>query len=197
MPHRHLCSLTRLTKVLVLAAMMGVLKVSFSAAVENAVTHQLMGRRVAVVAGGEPAAADADVDTTTSISIALPTLVDFRDVEVLEHMPNMLPRTPPTKSLNEYHGARGSGQPAHRRTADLDDMLNNISTLDPSQWSAAEWLVVVLSLAFLGLFGCCLLTLCCCGGGGGGDLLRCLCCYEICCRGGSDIDACCDNYEIC
>lgn len=85
---------------------------------------------------------------------------------------------------------RGASQ--HRRTQDIDDMLNDMASRDPSQWSAAEWLVMILFLSFFGWLGCCLCTMCCCGRGGGSNILGWLCCYEICCRGGSDIDACCD-----
>lgn len=184
-----------LCHVLILAAMMGALTTSSSAAAEHVVTrHQLMGRRATVASGGARAAVVVDATPPH----ALPTFEEFHDVaspETGPYRPNIQSRTPPTKRAHEDPGTRGSVRAARRRTADLDDMLNDMATRDPSQWSAAEWLIMILFISFLGWVGCCLLTMCCCGGGGGGgDLLRCLCCYEICCRGGSDIDACCDNY---
>jgi hypothetical protein len=81
---------------------------------------------------------------------------------------------------------------AHRRTQDIEDILNEMATKDPSEWSAVEWIVMILFLSFLGWLGCCLLTICCCGGCDTSNLLGWLCCWEICCRGGSDIDRCCD-----
>lgn len=80
----------------------------------------------------------------------------------------------------------------HRRTQDIEDILNDMSTKDPSEWSAVEWIVMIFFLSFLGWLGCCLLTICCCGGCDTSNLLGWLCCWEICCRGGSDIDRCCD-----
>jgi hypothetical protein len=81
---------------------------------------------------------------------------------------------------------------AHRRTQDIEDILEGMATKDPSEWSAVEWIVMILFLSFLGWLGCCLLTICCCGGCDTSNLLGWLCCWEIFCRGGSDIDRCCD-----
>ncbi|KAL3811488.1 hypothetical protein ACHAXA_004396 [Cyclostephanos tholiformis] len=113
----------------------------------------------------------------------------------------------------EYWGLRGRskrvgydrasytmGQQMRRRDQDVEDMLNDMATRDPSDWSAIEWFVMLLFLSFLGWFGCCLFALCCCGGccdrGGGSclftDLLRYLCLWELCCRGGRDVAECCD-----
>jgi hypothetical protein len=90
-----------------------------------------------------------------------------------------------------------------RRDQDIEDLLNDMATRDPSEWSGIEWVVMMLFLGFLGWSACCLCALCCCGGccirggGGGGsyllsDLLRYLCLWELCCRGGRDVAECCD-----
>ena len=75
-------------------------------------------------------------------------------------------------------------------------MLNNMATREPSEWTGMEWVLMVLFLSFMGWMGCCLLALCCCGGCWGGcspsDLLCYGCLWELCCRGGRDIDECCD-----
>lgn len=88
---------------------------------------------------------------------------------------------------SKYHGTRGSVQ---RQTRDVEDMLQEMTRKDPEEWTAAEWILMLLFLSFFGWIGCCLLSLCCCGRGS--NILGWLCCYEICCRGGTDIDACCD-----
>lgn len=85
-----------------------------------------------------------------------------------------------------------SSSSVHRRTQDIEDILNEMSTKDPSEWTAIEWFIMILFLSFLGWLGCCLLTICCCGGCDTSNLLGWLCCWEICCRGGSDFDRCCD-----
>ena len=97
------------------------------------------------------------------------------------------------KENEDYHGTRGSMQLSsvqrQRQTQDVEDMLQDMATRDPSEWSPAEWILMILFLAFFSWIGCCLLSLCCCGRS---NILGWLCCYEICCRGGTDIDACCD-----
>ena len=97
----------------------------------------------------------------------------------------------------EYHGTRGSSaiRRRHRQTRDVEDMLQDISSKDPEEWTASEWLIMIVFLYFILQLGCCLLSLCCCGRGGGSNLLGCLCLWELCCRGGEDIDNCCD-YNI-
>lgn len=92
----------------------------------------------------------------------------------------------------EYAITTPSSTSAHRRTQDIEDILTEMSTKDPSEWTAIEWFIMILFLSFLGWLGCCLLTICCCGGCDTSNLLGWLCCWEICCRGGSDIDRCCD-----
>mmetsp|Transcript_37864 Transcript_37864/g.90618 ORF Transcript_37864/g.90618 Transcript_37864/m.90618 type:complete len:219 (-) Transcript_37864:23-679(-) len=74
---------------------------------------------------------------------------------------------------------------------DLEDTLQEIARKDPREWTAAEWLVMLIFLSFISWLGCCLLSLCCCGRRGS-NVLGCLCLYEICCRDGQDIDRCCD-----
>ena len=97
----------------------------------------------------------------------------------------------------EYHGTRGSSaiRRRHRQTRDVEDMLQDISSKDPEEWTASEWLIMIVFLYFILQLGCCLFSLCCCGRGGGSNLLGCLCLWELCCRGGEDIDNCCD-YNI-
>ena len=120
-------------------------------------------------------------------------------------------RLSPTAS-GEYRGMRGRGlddrvstmtttkikttdqeeQTGRRRDQDVEDLLNDMATRDPSDWSGIEWFVMLLFLSFLGWSGCCLLALCCCGGCSFSDLLRYLCLWELCCRGGRDVAECCE-----
>mmetsp|Transcript_40603 Transcript_40603/g.73227 ORF Transcript_40603/g.73227 Transcript_40603/m.73227 type:complete len:197 (-) Transcript_40603:259-849(-) len=190
-----------LRSILILAVLLSTLTISSSTEVaEDVTSHFLLGRKVQVISGTvtEHATAIGEGDVATMEIAApnnLPTATNFGDIAMMEMTSNnMQANNPPTKSSNEYHGTRGS---ASARRLDIEDMLTDMTSRDPEQWSAAEWLLMILFLCFFGWLGCCMLTLCCCGGGGGGgDLLRCLCLYEICCRGGSDIDACCD-YGAC
>lgn len=119
-------------------------------------------------------------------------------------------------TAEKYRGTRGRGgrgrrrkgeesslSQRRRRDQDVEHLLNDMATRDPSEWSAIEWFVMILFLSFLGWTGCCLFALCCCGGccrrrGGGctmSDLLGYLCLWEVCCRGGRDVDECC-NYGL-
>ena len=114
------------------------------------------------------------------------TLDESDSMDRTYHLNDVSDRAPTTmsSSATPYY--------AHRRTQDIEDILNEMATKDPSEWSAVEWIVMILFLSFLGWLGCCLLTICCCGGCDTSNLLGWLCCWEICCRGGSDIDRCCD-----
>lgn len=89
---------------------------------------------------------------------------------------------------------------------DLVDFLSKLADTAPDQWSGEQWAVfmALLVLGVVGLCCCtcmCLLPMCCGGqpaGGGGGclqDLLMCFCCWELCCRGGEDIQECCGGYQ--
>jgi hypothetical protein len=82
--------------------------------------------------------------------------------------------------------------PVQRRTNDVEDVLNGMAHKDPTQWDATEWVVFALFISLFGWIACCLCSMCCCGRGGGSTLLGWLCCYEICCRDGRDLDVCCD-----
>ena len=107
----------------------------------------------------------------------------------------------PTKTKQSSYGGtiRGGSQHhqqqnnGHRRTQDIEDMLQDMAGKDPSEWSPIEWFIMILFLSFFGWLGCCLCTLCCCGSRSS-DICAWLCFWEICCRGGSDIDRCCDVY---
>ena len=81
----------------------------------------------------------------------------------------------------------------HRRL-DVEDIFNEMARKDPSQWSAVDWVVLVLFLTMLCWVYSCLCALCCCGRsrGSGSTLLNWLCFYEICCRDGRELDMCCD-----
>lgn len=88
---------------------------------------------------------------------------------------------------------RGSSSTVvHRQTRDVEDMLNEMSDKQPQEWSVVEWVVFVIFLSFLGCIASCLCVLCCCD-----NLLGCFCLWEMCCRGGRDIDACCDYGLAC
>jgi hypothetical protein len=93
-----------------------------------------------------------------------------------------------TSSKNNQHPS------TERRTKDVEDILNGMAHKDPSQWEATEWIVFLLFISFFGWIACCLCSMCCCGRGGGSNLLGWLLCWEVCCRDGRDLDACCDNY---
>lgn len=105
--------------------------------------------------------------------------------------------------IDYYYDTTTSGGRYHqrmRRDQDVEEILNDMSTKTPSEWSGLEWFVMILFLSFLGWVACCLCTLCCCGGGGGGclsDIMGWLCCWEICCRGGRDIEDCCYDINRC
>ena len=80
-----------------------------------------------------------------------------------------------------------------RRTKDVEEILNRMAHKDPSQWEPTEWIVFLLFISLFGWIACCLFTMCCCGRGSS-NLLGWLCLWEICCRDGRDLDACCDTY---
>ena len=77
-------------------------------------------------------------------------------------------------------------------------------------WTSEEFLaalaILIIAVTMLCLcFCCCLIPICCSrggsssgyGGGGGSsckDMLLALCCFELCCRGGEDLD-CCGDYQ--
>jgi len=149
--------------------------------------HFLMGRKVTSESGRVSA---TNSNSAGVVEMSQRDLSSFQeDSSTLPVKANISQRV---QSPNEYHGTRGSSI-QRRRTTDVEDILNDMATRDPAEWTAVEWFIMILFLSFIGWLGCCMCTLCCCGGGGAGsDLLRCLCLYEICCRGGSDIDACCD-----
>lgn len=182
--------------------MLSFLAISSSAEVGKHVpSHFVLSPEVGVVSGNgnehavsameEGEIADKGISTPKKI----PTAKDFPDVVVIKVFSNDMQATnAPTKDSKQSLTGFAS---AHRRAADVEELLMDISTRDPSQWSATEWLLMIIFLSFFGWLGCCMLTLCCCGGGGGGgsELIRCLCLYEICCRGGADIDECC--YQVC
>ena len=83
------------------------------------------------------------------------------------------------------------------RQLDVEDILNEMAHKDPTEWSALDWVVLIMFLTMICWIYSCLCALCCCGrgrggGGGGSTLLNWLCFYEICCRDGRDLDVCCD-----
>jgi len=95
-------------------------------------------------------------------------------------------------SIPNYGTLRGSTiKQQHRRTEDLEDMLNGMANKSPEDWEPEEWILMILFLSFFGWLGCCLCTLCCCGSRSS-DICAYICLWELCCRGGSDIDRCCD-----
>ena len=99
-----------------------------------------------------------------------------------------------TKKNNVIAPKKNTRQPVQRRTKDVEEILSGMAHKDPSQWEATEWVVFLLFISLFGWIACCLCTMCCCGRGGGSNLLGWLCFWEICCRDGRDLDACCDNY---
>lgn len=109
---------------------------------------------------------------------------------------------PGEDEIEFYDTLGGSYHQYRRRDQDVEQILNDMATKTPSQWTGLEWFVMILFLSFLGWVACCLCTLCCCGGGVGGggflsDVMGWLCCWEICCRGGRDIGDCCYDLNRC
>lgn len=83
-----------------------------------------------------------------------------------------------------------------RQTRDVEDILNEMTNTDPQDWSAIDWIVLILFLMMFCWIYSCIFALCCCGrggGGGGSTILNWLCFWEICCRDGRDLEECC-NY---
>eukprot|EP00984_Skeletonema_dohrnii_P019080 scaffold9061_cov140-Skeletonema_dohrnii-CCMP3373.AAC.9 len=101
---------------------------------------------------------------------------------------------PETKHLN----LQASSAPyisAHRKTRDVEDIFNEMAHKDPQEWTAIDWIALLLFLTMFCWIYSCLCSLCCCsrrGGGGGSTILNWLCCYEICFRDGRDLEVCCD-----
>ncbi len=181
------------------------IRIPMSSAEESAVrdsSHLLLRRRTidsVVIIDGKEQAADADGVGVTDVFIPAEAAVGTSE----KSKRRMLRTKSSEKSeglersyLNEETGRTvgmiATTLPAHRRTQDIEDILDEMATKDPSEWSAVEWIVMILFLSFLGWLGCCLLTICCCGRCDTSNILGWLCCWEICCRGGSDIDRCCD-----
>mmetsp|Transcript_21392 Transcript_21392/g.46450 ORF Transcript_21392/g.46450 Transcript_21392/m.46450 type:complete len:203 (-) Transcript_21392:182-790(-) len=189
-----------LRSALMLTVLICTLTTSSSAEVgENERTRFIMGRKIEVISGNENT--DRVGDVVAIMSEMSPNVIspnNMPKMEVESSIPteaSNLPKT--TIRSNPYQGTRGGSASVHRKTQDVDEILNDMATRDPSEWSAVEWLIMIGFLSFFGWLGCCLCTLCCCGGGrgrggGGSNILGWLCCWEIFCRGGSDIDACCD-----
>ena len=100
-----------------------------------------------------------------------------------------------TTNNNKFTSPKNK-QNVERRTQDMEEILNEMSHKDPSQWEPTEWVIFILFMSLFGWLGCCVFSMCCCGRGrgGGSNLLGWLFCWEFCCRGGQDVDACCDNY---
>ena len=194
---------SRLRSLLILwAALFGTL----TSASSEGESHYVMGRKVEAVSSSTtselPIVGTAMGDSTATISSELAPTIDVEGIEIDSSIPlesGSLPTT--TQRSNPYQGTRGaettassassSSSTQHRKTQDVEDMLQDMATRDPADWSAAEWLLMILFLSFFGWLGCCLLSLCCCGGRGS-NIIGWLCCWEICCRGGTDIDRCCD-----
>eukprot|EP00579_Thalassiosira_antarctica_P011980 CAMPEP_0201924466 /NCGR_PEP_ID=MMETSP0903-20130614/13171_1 /ASSEMBLY_ACC=CAM_ASM_000552 /TAXON_ID=420261 /ORGANISM="Thalassiosira antarctica, Strain CCMP982" /LENGTH=209 /DNA_ID=CAMNT_0048461983 /DNA_START=52 /DNA_END=682 /DNA_ORIENTATION=- len=150
-----------LRSILILAVLLSTLTISSSTEVaEDVTSHFLLGRKVQVISGTvtEHATAIGEGDVATMEIAApnnLPTATNFGDIAMMEMTSNnMQANNPPTKSSNEYHGTRGS---ASARRLDIEDMLTDMTSRDPEQWSAAEWLLMISSSAFLvGLAAACL-----------------------------------------
>lgn len=158
---------------------------------EDERTRFIMGRKVEVISGSDGVMVG---DRRVMISLEMiPTDIQVEnssteEVSTSSVAENISQRAKEGSHDEQYHGTRGSVQ---RQTQDIDDILNDMASRDPSEWSAVEWFIMVLFLSFIGWLGCCLCTLCCCGGSST-DILGYLCLWEICCRGGEDIDRCCD-----
>ena len=163
--------------------------------------HNVMGRKVEVEHSN-------DIDTTASFvtetgksiedttAVLLQSQEPIGDTSYNEEVKDgsSLPTTI-SKRLSDpnYYGTiRGAAtQQEHRRTEDLEDMLNGMANKSPEDWEPEEWILMILFLSFFGWLGCCLCTLCCCGSRSP-DICAYICLWELCCRGGSDIDRCCD-----
>jgi hypothetical protein len=82
----------------------------------------------------------------------------------------------------------------HRQTRDVEDIFNEMAKKDPQEWTAVDWIALILFLTMFCWIYSCMCALCCCGrrGGSGSTIINWLCFWEICCRDGRDLDICCD-----
>ena len=174
-----------LSSLFIWAVVLNILVVS-SSAVGDTKSYNVMGkRRVALVSSGS-----SRHDEVIESVAKLPEMTSISS--------NSINSIPITTKRSYYGTIRGGSQHqqqnnGHRRTQDIEDMLQDMAGKDPTEWSPVEWFIMILFLSFFGWLGCCLCTLCCCGSRSS-DICAWLCFWEICCRGGSDIDRCCDVY---
>ena len=154
--------------------------------------HYVMGRRVGIES-------DNDIDTTTRFVTATGNSIEDTTVPLQSKEPIGDVFSLYDEEVNNgerlsdpnYGTIRGAATQQHRRTEDLEDMLNGMANKSPEDWEPEEWILMILFLSFFGWLGCCLCTLCCCGSRSP-NICAYICFWELCCRGGSDIDRCCD-----
>eukprot|EP00585_Thalassiosira_rotula_P003344 CAMPEP_0196142230 /NCGR_PEP_ID=MMETSP0910-20130528/11353_1 /TAXON_ID=49265 /ORGANISM="Thalassiosira rotula, Strain GSO102" /LENGTH=138 /DNA_ID=CAMNT_0041403515 /DNA_START=42 /DNA_END=455 /DNA_ORIENTATION=+ len=132
-----------LHSVLILAVMLSSLAIASATVGEDLTSHFLLERKGGVKSGSEHSAAMGEGDVTTmgmAVPNKIPTTIDYIEVVMMEMNSND-PQTsePQTKTSIKYHGLRGYSSAQRRRTADVEDLMMDMSTKDPSQWSAAEW----------------------------------------------------------
>ena len=166
--------------------------------------HNVMGRSVEVEPNNDADVTRTSFDTAIGISIGDTTVPlqsegenrDTVEMPMIEEEVNdgaSLSTTISKRLSNPNYGTiRGAAtQQQHRRTEDFEDMLNGMANKSPEDWEPEEWILMILFLSFFGWLGCCLCTLCCCGSRSP-NICAYICFWELCCRGGSDIDRCCD-----
>jgi len=105
-----------------------------------------------------------------------------------------------TSSLHDGHRRLGGHNDFH--DMDIIEFVSTLADTPMDEWSGIQFVVFFALLLLLGSLALCCCCSCLCRGMGGGrccrgggsccqDILMCFCCYEICCRDGQDLDACC------
>jgi len=159
-------------------------------------TRHVMGHRVDIESNNDIDATSSVTATGISIEDATVPLQSEGSTSLNDEEANDGASLPTMTMISNrlsdpnYRTIRGATQ-QHRRTEDLEDMLNGMANKSPEDWEPEEWILMILFLSFFGWLGCCLCTLCCCGSRSP-DICAYICLWELCCRGGSDIDRCCD-----
>lgn len=122
----------------------------------------------------------------------------------------------PVRKPKPASGSRQHGRRMQQQFRDFEDYVSSLGNTPVQDWTIGQWIVFLLILSLVGTIASCICGACCCaprpygyyggyGYGGGGrccgsggcleDICMCLCCYELCCRGGEDVKDCCSQYD--
>mmetsp|Transcript_29883 Transcript_29883/g.62883 ORF Transcript_29883/g.62883 Transcript_29883/m.62883 type:complete len:220 (-) Transcript_29883:292-951(-) len=136
-----------------------------------------------------------EVSNSSSLHGALHSSQSFHENHKLTSKNNDITKNNNSPLVGNPHlkGTQSVNKKTRRELRDIEAILNEMSNKPPETWSASEWVVFVIFLCMMGWIASCICALCCCGGNS--NLLGWFCLWEICCRDGRDIDACC-NYGL-